>query len=156
AAFAAGRLVTHMLAGVLLGLVGGAVRLGPTPRAVLLIAAGAFVVVLAVRLILRARRHPGDGPACGDAAARAAEAPEEGRTPGTGRARVLGAATGLVPCGGALSVEAAAVSTGSAAGGALLMTGFVVGSTPAFAVLGLLLRRVAATRFATVAGVVAL
>jgi len=151
AAFAAGRLVTHVLAGALLGLLGGAVRLGPTARAVLLIAAGAFVVGHAVRLIRRARRRRHD-PACGDAAARAAEA---GRTPGTGRALALGAATVLVPCGVTLSVEAAAVSIGSAAGGALLMAGFVAGSTPAFAVLGLLLRRVAATRFATVAGVVA-
>lgn len=152
-AFAAGRFVSHVIAGALLGLLGGAVRLGPAPRAVLLIAAGVIVVVLALRLLRGARNgHPAghDEPSCPDAKA------EPGRAPGTARALAVGAATVLVPCGVTLGIEVVAVSSGSAAGGALVMAGLVIGSTPAFAVLGLLLRRAAATRFAVVAAVAAI
>jgi sulfite exporter TauE/SafE len=151
AAFAAGRFASHVLAGALLGLLGGAVRLGPTPRAVLLVAAGILVVALAARLLRRARPRGSPGPAA--AGCRCTPA---GRAPGRVRALALGAATVLVPCGTTLGVEAVAVSTGSAAGGALVMAAFAAGSTPAFAVLGLLLRRAAATRFAAIAGAVAI
>ncbi|MEV5408086.1 sulfite exporter TauE/SafE family protein [Thermopolyspora sp. NPDC052614] len=152
-AFAAGRFVSHVIAGALLGVLGGAVRLGPALRAVLLIAAGVIVVVLALRLLRGARSgHPAgcDEPTCPDATA------GQGRAPGTTRALVVGAATVLVPCGVTLSIEVVAVSSGSAAGGALAMAGLVIGSTPAFAVLGLLLRRAAATRFAAVAAAAAI
>lgn len=152
AAFAAGRFAAHVLAGALLGLLGGAVRLGPAARAALLVAAGVLVVGFAVRLLRGARRSPA-APA-----APAAECGTErgGREPGRARALALGAATVLVPCGTTLGVEAVAVSTGSAAGGALVMAAFAAGSTPAFAVLGVLLRRAAASRFAAAAGAVAL
>ncbi|WP_433373895.1 urease accessory protein UreH domain-containing protein [Streptosporangium sp. CA-115845] len=72
------------------------------------------------------------------------------------RAVALGAATILLPCGVTLSIEMVAVSTGSASGGAAVMAGFVAGTAPAFALLGLVLRRAAATRLAALAGVVAL
>jgi len=150
AAFAAGRLVSHVIAGALLGLLGGAVRPGPTVRAILLIAGGLIVVVLAARLIRRPRPSPADAdPSC-------AHATGPPRRPGTARALALGTATVLVPCGVTLGVELVAVSSGSAAGGALAMAGLVIGSTPAFAVLGLLLRRAATTRFAAFAGIAAI
>ncbi|GGM86723.1 hypothetical protein GCM10010106_37360 [Thermopolyspora flexuosa] len=151
AAFAAGRFASHVLAGALLGLLGGAVRLGPTPRAVLLVAAGVLVVAFAARLLRRSRTR--GSPAPDAAGCRGVPA---GRATGRARALALGAATVLVPCGTTLGVEAVAVSTGSAAGGALVMAAFAAGSTPAFAVLGLLLRRAAATRFAAIAGAVAI
>ncbi|SNT38265.1 Cytochrome C biogenesis protein transmembrane region [Streptosporangium subroseum] len=72
------------------------------------------------------------------------------------RAVMLGAATILLPCGVTLSTEVVAVSSGSALGGAAVMAGFAVGTAPAFALLGLALRRVATTRLAALAGIVAL
>lgn len=72
------------------------------------------------------------------------------------RAVMLGAATILLPCGVTLSTEVVAVSSGSALGGAAVMAGFAAGTAPAFALLGLALRRVATTRLAALAGIVAL
>jgi uncharacterized protein len=87
--------------------------------------------------------------------------PEIGATPSGagrsgGRAVALGAATILLPCGVTLGVEVVAVSSGSALGGAAAMAGLVVGTAPAFALLGLVMRRAATTRLAALAGIVAL
>ncbi|MBG0821079.1 sulfite exporter TauE/SafE family protein [Planomonospora sp. ID91781] len=163
--FLAGRLASHVAAGVLLGLLGSAVRLGPPVRAALLVAAGIAVTGFGLRLLVRgsascppdASASPADPtpvppPAPGGPApsARRAE-PRSAR-----RAVLLGAATVLVPCGVTLSTEAVAVSSGSAVGGAAVMAGFAAGTAPAFALLGLVLRRVTATRLAALAGVAAL
>jgi hypothetical protein len=72
------------------------------------------------------------------------------------RAALVGAATILIPCGVTLSTEVVAVSSGSWLGGAAVMAGFVTGTAPAFALLGLLVRRVAGTRLAVLAGAAAL
>lgn len=69
---------------------------------------------------------------------------------------LLGAATVLVPCGVTLSMEMVAVTSRSAAGGAAVLAGFVVGSSPAFALLGYALRRLSRTRVSRLAGVAAL
>ncbi|GGL07947.1 urease accessory protein UreH domain-containing protein [Planomonospora parontospora] len=172
ALFLAGRLASHVAAGVLLGLLGSAVRLGPPVRAVLLVAAGIAVTGFGLRLLVRgsascppdasaspADPAPASPPTPGDPAPPAdGPAPSTRQTapPSTRRAVLLGAATVLVPCGVTLSTEAVAVSSGSAAGGAAVMAGFAAGSAPAFALLGLVLRRVTATRLAALAGVAAL
>ncbi|MFG2073872.1 urease accessory protein UreH domain-containing protein [Nonomuraea maritima] len=134
--FLAGRLASHSTAGALLGLLGSAVSLPPQARAALLVAAGLMIVVFAVRLMRRE-------PACAPAPPRAYRAP------------LLGAATILVPCGVTLGVELLAVSSGSPLAGAAAMAGFVLGTAPAFALLGYVLRRVSRTRLARLAGVVA-
>ncbi len=144
-----------MAAGALLGLAGSAVRLGPQVRAALLVVAGIAVVFFGVRVF---GRGPEDG--CHP------EAPPSGRTSWrdrvsgiaapTPRALALGAATVLLPCGVTLSTEMVAVSSGSALGGTAVMAGFVTGTAPAFALLGLVLRRAATGRTAALAGVVAL
>ncbi|WP_433512262.1 sulfite exporter TauE/SafE family protein [Nonomuraea sp. CA-143628] len=136
--FLAGRLVSYAAAGALLGLAGSAVSLPPQARALLLVAAGVAVITYAIRL-LRRRRH-----GCG--------APR--RAPRS--APLLGAATILIPCGVTLGMEMVAVSSGSPLGGAAVMTGFVLGTAPAFALLGWVLRRVSRTRLARLAGVAAL
>ncbi|MBG0813211.1 sulfite exporter TauE/SafE family protein [Planomonospora sp. ID82291] len=146
ALFLAGRLASHVAAGVLLGLVGSAVRLGPPVRAALLVAAGIAVAVFGLQSLVR-----GSAPCPPVVSALRA-----GPAPSARRAVLLGAATVLVPCGVTLSTEAVAVSSGSAAGGAAVMAGFAAGTAPAFALLGLVLRRVAATRLAALAGVAAL
>ncbi|MBG0828171.1 sulfite exporter TauE/SafE family protein [Planomonospora sp. ID67723] len=147
ALFLTGRLASHLAAGVLLGLAGSAVRLAPGARAVLLVVAGLAVIGFGLRTFARGPVRP-VSPA---GSAGRAQAP-----PGTRRAVLLGAATVLLPCGVTLSAEAVAVSSGSALGGAAVMAGFTAGTAPAFALLGLALRRVATTRLAALAGVLAL
>ncbi|MEV0582029.1 sulfite exporter TauE/SafE family protein [Nonomuraea sp. NPDC050310] len=143
ARFLTGRLTSHLLAGALLGWAGSAIRLPPTARAVLLVAAGLSVLAFALRLIRhdRAKHHHPTG--C---------TPTPTRTRG---AFLLGAATILIPCGVTLSMELVAVTSASPVGGAAVMTGFVVGTAPAFALLALLLRKLSQTRLALLAGVAA-
>ncbi|MET8054637.1 sulfite exporter TauE/SafE family protein [Streptosporangium sp. NPDC005286] len=178
ALFLAGRFGSHVAAGALLGLAGSAVQLGPQLRAALLVVAGIAVMIFGIRTFGRERdRGPGpDGRGCehppesGEPdGGHGPDGPDEaadGRASWRGavsritapapRAVALGAATVLLPCGVTLSVEMVAVSSGSASGGAAVMAGFVAGTAPAFALLGLILRRAAATRLAALAGVVAL
>ncbi|MFC4058167.1 sulfite exporter TauE/SafE family protein [Planomonospora corallina] len=181
ALFLAGRFTSHVAAGALLGLLGSAVRPGPSARAVLLVAAGITVAGFGLRMLVRRRaprppRVPADPGAAPETRCSGAPAPESagpegsglgtdapgadappgGASPGGARALLLGAVTILMPCGVTLSAEAAAVSTGSAAGGAAVMAGFALGSAPAFALLGLALRRLASTRLAALAGVAVL
>ncbi|MER5647460.1 sulfite exporter TauE/SafE family protein [Streptosporangium sp. NPDC002524] len=155
ALFLAGRLGSHLAAGALLGLAGSAVRLGPQVRAALLVAAGIAVVFFGVRMF---GRGPEDG--CHPDAPPRRRTSWRGRVSGIAapapRALALGAATVLLPCGVTLSTEMVAVSSGSALGGTAVMAGFVVGTAPAFALLGLALRRAATGRLAALAGVVAL
>ncbi|GAA4968954.1 hypothetical protein GCM10023334_092080 [Nonomuraea thailandensis] len=136
--FLAGRLASYTAAGALLGLLGSAVSLPPQARAVLLVVAGVTVVGFALRLMRR--------PGC---SAPGPPAPSRFRAP------LLGAATILVPCGVTLGVEMVAVSSGSPLAGAAAMAGFVLGTAPAFALLGYVLRRVSRTRLARWAAIVA-
>ncbi|MFI6477095.1 sulfite exporter TauE/SafE family protein [Nonomuraea sp. NPDC050663] len=138
--FLTGRLASHVLAGALLGLAGSAITLSPRLRAVLLVAAGLTVLVFAVRLIRREK---------------AGCAPHEPPRHLGRSALLLGAATILIPCGVTLGMEMVAVSSGSALGGAAVMAGFVVGTAPAFALLGVILRRISQTRLALLTGVAA-
>jgi hypothetical protein len=65
-------------------------------------------------------------------------------------------ATIFVPCGVTIGMEIVAVSSGSALGGAAALAGLALGTAPAFAALGLLLRTLASTRLAALAGIAAL
>ncbi|GIH61578.1 urease accessory protein UreH domain-containing protein [Microbispora siamensis] len=182
AAFLTGRLAAHTALGALLGLAGAVVQVGPRTRAALLVAAGTAVVVLAVRM-LRRRRDAGCAPASKGAASvsgdpRGCSCPDGGHgqdraplgsaahgtgPPGTGarsptlvRAAALGMATIFVPCGVTIGMEVVAVGAGSALGGAAALAGLALGTAPAFAALGLLLRTLAMTRLAALAGIAAL
>ncbi|GII61499.1 hypothetical protein Skr01_15840 [Sphaerisporangium krabiense] len=147
-AFVAGRLVAHTALGALLGALGEVVRIPPVARAALLVGAGVTVIVFAVRLLLRRRGS------CAPDHERTDGEPARSR-PWTGAA-ALGAGTILIPCGVTLGMEAVAVSSGGWLGGAAVMAGFVTGTSPAFALLGLLLRRVAATRLNVLAAAAAI
>ncbi|MFF5245532.1 sulfite exporter TauE/SafE family protein [Streptosporangium sp. NPDC000095] len=161
ALFLAGRLGSHVVAGALLGLAGSAVLLGPQVRAALLVAAGIAVAGFGIRMFGRGPRtgcHPGVASG-GRTSRRGGVSGITGITRITApapRALALGAATILLPCGVTLGIETVAVSSGSVLGGGAVMAGFVVGTTPAFALLGLVLRRAATTRLAALAGVAAL
>ncbi|MFI6292897.1 sulfite exporter TauE/SafE family protein [Nonomuraea sp. NPDC050790] len=153
AQFLTGRLVAYVLAGALLGWLGAAVKLPPQARAGLLVAAGIIVIVFAVRLF---RRHTACTPhRAPHRAPHSAPHSAPHRAPRRGAAPIMGAATILLPCGVTLGTEMVAVSTGSALSGAAVMAGLVVGSSPAFALLGYLLRRLSRTRLAAFAGVAA-
>ncbi|WP_182876136.1 sulfite exporter TauE/SafE family protein [Microbispora sp. H10670] len=185
AVFLTGRLAAHTALGALLGLAGSAVRLGPQTRAALLVAAGIAVTALAVRMLARRGRAgcaaapPGHlGCSHGDtqdtahastartstthastahaSTARTSTARTSTAHASTARAAGLGLATILMPCGVTVSLEVVAVSAGSAPGGAAVLAGLALGTAPALAALGLLLRGLATTRLAALGGVAAL
>ncbi|MFF4625127.1 sulfite exporter TauE/SafE family protein [Nonomuraea jabiensis] len=149
--FLLGRAATHVATGALLGLLGSAVRLGPETRAVLLVLAGLLVIGFAVGLLRR--RHGGEGGS-GSGSGSCGAPDTAGR--GIVRSVGLGAATILMPCGMTISTEIVAVSTGSVLGGAVAMAGFVVGTAPAIALLGVFVRVLTTARLVRLAAVVAL
>ncbi|MEU0937284.1 sulfite exporter TauE/SafE family protein [Embleya sp. NPDC005971] len=124
AVFLGAKLAAHAVLGALLGLLGGAIQPTPGTRAILLLLAGALMVLFGLSML----GVPGVGRLLPRAFARGA-----GRGP-----LLLGAATVLVPCGVTLGVELVAVTSGNAFGGAAVLTGFVLGTLPLFAALGLL------------------
>ncbi|MFF7247664.1 sulfite exporter TauE/SafE family protein [Embleya sp. NPDC008237] len=124
AAFLGAKLAAHAVLGALLGLLGGAIQPTPGIRAILLLLAGALMVLFGLSML--------GVPGVGRLLPRASS-----RGPGRGPL-LLGAATVLVPCGVTLGVELIAVTSGNAFGGAAVLTGFVLGTLPLFAALGLL------------------
>lgn len=155
--FLAGRLAAYTALGALLGLLGEVVTLPPGVRAVLLVAAGVLVAGFGVGLLRRPRGGcPATPPTPASAARGHAVAPRGSRRLREGRPALLGAATVLVPCGVTLGMEMVAVTSRSPLGGAAVMAGFVLGTSPAFALLGYAIRRVSRARTARLAGVIAL
>lgn len=136
--FLAGKLVSHTLLGALLGVLGAAVQLSVGARTWLQIGAGLLIIVLGLAQL----GVPGfrgiviEPPASwmrivrNRARSRAALAPA-----------MLGLATVLIPCGVTLSVEALALTSGSALAGAATMAVFVLGTSPLFALLGYAARK---------------
>ncbi|MEW9527256.1 sulfite exporter TauE/SafE family protein [Microbispora sp. NPDC049125] len=162
AAFLSGRLLSHVCAGALLGLAGSAVQIGPRTRAVMLVVAGVAVLALAFRLLRKRSTCSSPMPSKDPPSLAAVPAASGVGAPGfaargfAARGFVLGAATILVPCGVTISLEIVAVSTGSGLGGAAVLAGLALGTTPALAALGLLMRGIASTRLSALAGVAAL
>lgn len=156
AGFLAGKLVSHTLLGAGLGALGGVVQLSVGVRTVLQIGAGVAICMfgLAQLGVPGFRKMVITPPATwsrlvrGRARASSAAAPA-----------VLGFATVLIPCGVTLSVEALALTSGSAWAGAAVMAVFVMGTVPLFAALGYLARKAATVwrgRLATLTGLVVL
>lgn len=137
-AFLAGKLVSHVVLGAALGLVGDAVQVGPQVRAYMQIVAGLVMVLLALDLLgVTALR--GIVPAPPKAWSRLVR--RSGRW-GSGFAPgLLGVATVLIPCGITLSMMFLAVASGSPLAGAAIMATFVIGTAPLFAVIGYAARR---------------
>jgi len=136
--FLAGKLVSHTIAGALLGLIGDAAQLGFRTRAAMQIGAGVIMIVLAANLLgVQALRRlvPRPPEAVTTFVRRSA------RSQAVVAPAVLGFLTILVPCGVTLSVMVLAVASGSAITGALGMALFVIGTSPLFAALGYAVRR---------------
>lgn len=131
--FLAGKLVSHVVLGASLGLLGSAVQLRPGTRAYMQIAAGLVMVVLALDLLgVNALRRvvPAPPPAWTRLVRRSGRW-GHGLAPG-----LLGLATILIPCGVTLSMMFLAVASGSAVSGAAIMAVFVIGTVPLFAAIG--------------------
>jgi sulfite exporter TauE/SafE len=173
ATFLSAKLVTHTALGAVLGLAGTAVQPGPKARGALLTTAALLLAAFALdllgfrpvrRLTRRNDRH-GTIPTCHRGPDGNVSKEPTCHTPAHGnpahggaagvRAAVLGAATALVPCGLTLTAEVLAVTSRSALGGAAVMCGFVVGTVPAFGLIGVTVGRVLAVlrgRLTVVAG----
>lgn len=137
-AFLAGKLLSHTILGALIGLFGAALQPRPRTQAILLIIAGALMLLLALDLfVVKAvgRLVPRPPGSFGRAVRRSA------RTTSVITPALVGFATVLVPCGVTLSVELIAITAGSPVSGAAVMAGFVLGTAPLFTLLGYLFRR---------------
>ncbi|NGY61281.1 hypothetical protein G7043_20355 [Lentzea sp. NEAU-D13] len=154
--FLAGKLVSHTLLGALLGALGGAVELEVGVRTWLQIGAGLLIVVfgLAQLGVPGFRRIVVEPPTAWLKVVRNRARSQAALAPA-----VLGFVTVLVPCGVTLSVEALALTSGSALMGAATMAVFVLGTGPLFAILGYAARKAATAwkgRLAVVTGLVVL
>ncbi|MFC9689091.1 sulfite exporter TauE/SafE family protein [Kribbella sp. NPDC056951] len=140
AAFLGAKLVSHTLLGAALGIVGAAIQPGPRTQAILLLAAGVLMVLFALDMmgVSAVRRFIPQLPASWGTRVR-----RSAKSSSAGAPAVLGFLTVLIPCGVTLSMELVAVTTGSVLGGAAVMAGFVIGTGPLFAVIGVVLRSAA-------------
>jgi sulfite exporter TauE/SafE len=154
--FLAGKLVSHTLLGALLGTVGSAVELSVGLRTWLQIGAGLLIIVfgLAQLGVPGFRGFVVEPPISWMRLVRNRTRSQAALAPA-----LLGVATVLIPCGVTLSVEALALTSGSALAGAATMAVFVLGTGPLFAVLGYAARKAATAwrgRLAVVTGLVVL
>jgi sulfite exporter TauE/SafE len=154
--FLAGKLVSHTMLGALLGAVGSVVQLSVGLRTMLQILAGVLVVAfgLAQLGVPGFRGLVVEPPASWSRFVRGRARSTSALAPA-----LLGFATVLIPCGVTLSVEALALTSGSAWTGAATMAVFVIGTSPLFAALGYAARKAATAwrgRLAAVTGLVVL
>ncbi|MEV6235745.1 sulfite exporter TauE/SafE family protein [Lentzea sp. NPDC051838] len=152
--FLAGKLVSHTLLGALLGALGSAVDISVGVRTWLQIGAGVLVVVfgLAQLGVPGFRRIVIEPPISWMKVVRSQARSQSALAPA-----VLGFVTILIPCGVTLSVEALALTSGSALMGAATMAVFVLGTAPLFAILGYAARKAATAwkgRLGVVTGIV--
>jgi sulfite exporter TauE/SafE len=154
--FLAGKLVSHTLLGALLGALGGAVELSVGARTWLQIGAGLLVIVfgLAQLGVPGFRRIVIEPPRSWTKIVRNRTRSQAAMAPA-----LLGLTTVLIPCGVTMSVEALALTSGSALAGAMTMAVFVLGTGPLFAILGYAARKAATAwrgRLALVTGLAVL
>ena len=154
--FLAGKLVSHVILGAALGLLGSALQLTPRTRATVQIMAGVIMLFLALDLLglhWFRRITPALPASWGQRVRR------NSRSNAAMGPTMLGVASVALPCGVTLSMEVLAVASGSALSGAAIMGVFVLGTAPLFAVIGYLARRSATAlrgRLAVLAGAVVL
>lgn len=154
--FMAGKLVSHAALGALLGALGTVVELSVGVRTFAQLAAGALIIAFGLaQLGLRGfERFTVEPPAVFTRFVRGRARSQSALAPA-----MLGVATVLIPCGVTLSVEALALTSGSALRGAATMAVFVVGTSPLFAVLGYAARKAVTAwrgRLSTATGLVVL
>lgn len=136
--FLAGKLVSHSILGFLLGVFGSSVQMSSSVRALVQIAAGLFMVLVAAHLV----GVPGLGWVVPKPPARLTRlVRRSARSDAVFAPALLGFLTFLIPCGVTLSVMFLAIASGSPLWGAAVMATFVLGTSPLFAVIGYAIRR---------------
>ena len=140
AAFLGAKLVSHTLLGAALGVLGAAIQPSAQVQALLLIGAAVLMVVFALDLlgVSAVRRFVPQPPAAWGRRVRRSAKSSSAVAPA-----ILGFLTVLIPCGVTLSMELVAITSGSPLAGAAVMAGFVIGTGPLFAVIGVVLRSAA-------------
>jgi len=138
--FLVGKLVSHALLGGVLGALGSVAQLSTGVRMWLQIGAGVLIVVfgLAQLGVPGFRSIVIEPPSSWMKVMRNRARSQAALAPA-----LLGLVTVLIPCGITLSVEALALTSGSALTGAATMAVFVLGTSPLFAVLGYAARKAA-------------
>jgi uncharacterized protein len=154
--FLVGKLAAYTLLGFALGLVGKAIAITPQVQAIILIIAGSIMLVMALDLfgVKAVRRLVPSPPASWTRRVRT-----EAKGTGHFAPLSLGAATVLLPCGVTISMEVAAIATGSPLLGAGIMAAFVIGTVPLFFTIGFAAHRLTGAwggRLAAVTGTVVL
>lgn len=136
--FLAGKLVSHVAFGALLGLFGRALQPNFRVRSGMQIGAGVLMILMAASLagLLGKRSFVPSAPRSLQRLVRRSARTESAFGPA-----LLGFLTVLVPCGVTLSVEFLVIAAGSAITGAVAMGLFVIGTSPLFAVVGYAMRR---------------
>ena len=154
--FLIGKLIAYTALGFALGFIGKAFQITPGVQAALLIGAGVFMVVMALNLFGVKAVHllvPAP-PASWTRLVR-----REAKSSSPLAPFFLGCATVLLPCGVTISMEVAAVATGSPVLGAAVMAAFVLGTVPLFFMLGFAAHRLSTAwggRLSAVTGAVVL
>lgn len=128
-----GRLISYTAIGGLLGLLGSAFALSAQARAVIGIAAGAFMVAMGLTLMGILRPGVLSKLLPKKAVRKVASATATLRQRGP---FLLGLVNGLMPCGPLQAMQVYAVATGSAAVGALSLFAFCLGTVPLMFVAG--------------------
>jgi len=141
--FLLAKLVAYTLLGGLLGLLGSFLTLSPITRAILMLAIGVFMLGNGLRLL---EVHPifryfnlEPPKFITRYIRRKAKSSTDTATP-----LLLGALTVLIPCGVTQAMMAAAMGTGSAVSGAVLMFAFTLGTSPVFFLVAYLTMRIGA------------
>jgi len=154
ARFLGAKLAAYTLLGGLLGLFGAAVGLTPVARGWLQIAAGLFMLGVAGQLL---ELHPLFRYFALQPPKRLQRwLRRESKRDSLFAPAVLGALTVFIPCGTTQAMMVAAVGTASPLRGALVMSAFVLGTTPLFFTLGYLATRLGAALQGAFARVAAL
>lgn len=128
-----GRLISYTVIGGLLGLLGSAFALSAQARAVIGVAAGAFMVAMGLTLMGILRPGVLSKLLPKKAVRKVASATATLRQRGP---FLLGLVNGLMPCGPLQAMQVYAVATGSAAVGALSLFAFCLGTVPLMFVAG--------------------
>ena len=128
-----GRLISYTAIGGLLGLLGSAFALSAQARAVIGVAAGAFMVAMGLTLMGILRPGVLSKLLPKGAVRKVASATATLRQRGP---FLLGLVNGLMPCGPLQAMQVYAVATGSAAVGALSLFAFCLGTAPLMFVAG--------------------
>lgn len=133
--FVSGRVISYGLLGGVIGTIGQALTPSPLITGIITVAAAVYMLIMGLDMLRIAPRWlTGLLPRMPKAFShRMIDA--EGKTHPV-MPFILGAATFFIPCGFTQSFQVYALTTGSFAGGALVLTGFALGTVPALLALG--------------------